>query len=336
MMIVRLVFILLLMLGGSKTAMPHALDPGYLSISQINDETWEVFWRKPDVQGAPMSIDAQLPETCTPRFGPAPSSDGSAWIASWVAICSRGLEGQTLQIKGLEQQNTDVLIRYQPKDTAASTKRLSSSSTQLVLPTAPSAMSVFRTYGLLGFDHILEGLDHLLFVMALVLLIPDKWRLVGTITAFTIAHSITLALASLGHISIPGPPVEAIIALSVVFLAVELLKRKDDQSRLSERAPWVIAFAFGLLHGLGFAGALQEIGLPDTDVVLALLAFNLGVEAGQLMFVAVILVTGFFFQNIIVESVPKQLAFQQRLTTLSAYAIGGVATYWLAERLAGF
>ncbi len=320
----------------AQEAQAHALDPGFLDLRQINEDAWQVFWRKPDVQGAPMQIDARLPEACTPPTGPAPTTDGTAWPSNWTAICAMGLPGQTITINGLELQATDVIVRAQPMDRGPITQRLTPENTSFTLPEAQSPLAVFRTYGVLGFDHILEGLDHLLFVFALVPLIPNTGQLIGAITAFTVAHSITLALAALGHLSIPGPPVEAIIAMSIVFLAIELLKRKQGAQRLSERAPWIVAFAFGLLHGLGFAGALREIGLPDTDIALALLAFNLGVEAGQLAFVAAILTAGFVLRRVmaVAGKIPEAL---QRVGTMTAgYAIGGIATFWLAERLSGF
>lgn len=317
-------------------ARAHALDPGFLDLRQIDEQAWQVFWRKPDVQGDPMLIDARLPETCTPARGGVPRSDGSAWVSHWTAICTGGLAGQTLTIEGLELQATEVLVRVQPQEGAPLIHRLTPDAVRFTLPDQQSSLAVFQTYGVLGFNHILAGLDHLLFVFALVLLIPNRGHLIGAITAFTVAHSITLALAALGHLSIPGPPVEAIIALSIVFLAIELLKREEGAPRLSERAPWIVAFAFGLLHGLGFAGALREIGLPDADVALALLAFNLGVEAGQLAFVAVVLTAGFALRKLVevAGEIPEKL--QTAGTVTAGYAIGGIATIWLAERLSAF
>ncbi len=185
------------------------------------------------------------------------------------------------------------------------------------------------TYFRLGVDHILSGLDHLLFVLALILLIRDRWMLVKTITAFTLAHSITLAGATLGLFNLPPKPVEAAIALSIVFLAVELVKSKPGEQRLAERLPWLVAFAFGLLHGFGFAGALMETGLPQSDVPLALLTFNLGVEAGQLLFVAVVRLPFRASQAIVTGPQPK-------LRLLAAYGIGSVSMVWLISRLASF
>ncbi len=326
-------------LGGMLLALQaaaHELDPGYLDIRQVEREIYQVFWRKPDVKGVPMSIDARLPDNCAPNIGPNPVSDGTAWHAHWTAVCAQGLAGQSLTIEGLEVQNTDVLVRFQLLDQAPVTARLTSEQTVLLVPETQTTLQVGWTYAVLGFEHILEGWDHLLFVFALVLLIRSKRRLVWAITAFTVAHSITLALAALGHVSIPGPPVEAIIALSVVFLAIEILKRDEAHLRLSEQAPWIVAFAFGLLHGLGFAGALQDIGLPDADIALALLAFNVGVELGQLAFLAVVLLVGFVLMAALKRLNAMSQALLGNANLVAGYAIGTIATFWLAERLYGF
>ena len=186
-----------------------------------------------------------------------------------------------------------------------------------------------RTYFRLGVDHILSGFDHLLFVFALVLLIGDRWMLAKTITAFTVAHSVTLAGASLGYVSLPQKPVEAAIALSIAFVARELIKMKPGERRMSEAYPWVVAFAFGLLHGFGFAGALKETGLPQNDVPLALLTFNLEVEAGQLLFVGVVLIAFAMARALMTVPVrPARLA--------AAYVIGTVSMIWLVARVSGF
>ncbi len=183
------------------------------------------------------------------------------------------------------------LARIEYRDGSVEIARLTPEKPAFVAAGTQTIGEVAQTYFRLGVDHILSGLDHLLFVFALILLIHDRWMLVKTITAFTVAHSITLAGASLGYFSLPQKPVEATIALSIAFVASELIKMKPGERRLSEASPWIVAFTFGLLHGFGFAGALKEIGLPQSDVGLALLTFNLGVEAGQLMFLAAVLVS---------------------------------------------
>ncbi|PRY22584.1 HupE/UreJ protein [Aliiruegeria haliotis] len=332
----KIVLAWLLVLASAAGAMSHALEPGYLDLRQLTPETWQVFWRRPDVQGAPMDIDADLPETCTPRRGDAPKSDGYAWITGWVASCPDGIGGGIVSIPGLDAQRTDVLLRVQPLDEPVSTIRLTPGEPAYRLPETLSTGSVFLSYIGLGFDHILEGWDHLLFVFALLVLIRDPWRLVGAITAFTLAHSITLALAALGHVTVPGPPVEACIALSIVFLAVEILKHEDGAYRLSERAPWLVSFSFGLLHGLGFAGALTEIGLPQGDIPVALLAFNVGVELGQLTFVAAVLVAIGMIRRIVPGMVRSMREAHSPGTAMMGYAIGSVATFWLVDRVMGF
>ncbi|MEA3274200.1 MAG: HupE/UreJ family protein [Pseudomonadota bacterium] len=191
-----------------------------------------------------------------------------------------------------------------------------------------SIAAAAQRYTLLGIEHILLGFDHLLFVLCLLLIVQGGWQLVKTITAFTLAHSITLALATLGLVQVPSPPVEASIALSIAFLAAEILRhRAGRDTGLTWRYPWMIAFAFGLLHGLGFAGALAELGLPQKEIPIALLFFNVGVEVGQLLFVGVILLLGYALHWI----------GQQRrdlLTRATAYGIGGMATFWFLQRSA--
>lgn len=332
---IRLVFALLAAICLTGQARAHALDPGYLEIASLEGETVRVFFRLPDVQGQPMEISAVLPETCSDRQGPAPAADGRAWSSAWITTCQGGLAGGTITIEGLEDTRTDVLMRAEIEGVNV-TARFTPTSTAMTLPLDPGPIDVLTSYFPLGVEHILGGFDHLLFVFALLLLIPDTWRLVGAITAFTVAHSMTMGAATLGWIALPAPPVEAIIALSIMFLASELLRRRQGEMLLSERYPWIVSFTFGLLHGFGFAGALREIGLPQGDVPLALLAFNLGVEAGQLMFVAAIVLIGWVGARM-VPALIEGLRTPGRLpATLSAYAIGSISAYWLIDRVSGF
>ncbi|NIZ63369.1 hypothetical protein DL239_20595 [Sedimentitalea sp. CY04] len=314
----------------------HALEPGYLEIQVLSGETHSLFWRKPDVKGKPMAMDVVLPVNCDLRSPPAPRYDGAAWVSRWTAKCDGGLVGRSIAIDGLERTNTDILVRFQDPDGSSFTSRLTPDQPSFALPKDPDAWQVLGGYIALGADHILAGFDHLLFVFALLLLIRDRWRLVGAITAFTLAHSITLAAASLGWLNVPPPPVEAVIALSIVFLAVELSKRRDDTMRLSERWPWLVSFSFGLLHGLGFAGALRDIGLPEGDLVMALLGFNLGVEVGQLAFVALVLAAAALVTRV-VPAIGLQLRRSgAALNTVFTYFVGIIAAYWFVERVTGF
>lgn len=313
----------------------HALQPGYLSVSPLAGDSYRVFWRKPNVQGRPMNINARLPSHCDAPIGPEAKSDGQAWVASWVATCIGGLRGGEITILGLEAQQNDVLLRLEGQDGQVQTVRLTQNNPSFTVLGDPKAMDVITTYLPLGLEHILEGVDHLLFVFALLLLIPDKWRLIGAITAFTVAHSITMALATLEWIALPNPPVEAVIALSIMFIASELLRRDPSAPRLSERFPWIVSFTFGLLHGFGFAGALREIGLPANDVPLALISFNLGVEVGQLLFITVALSARCVVRKLVPPS-GKWTAAEARLSVSGAYSIGGVSAYWVIDRVSGF
>ncbi len=234
---------------------------------------------------------------------------------------------------------TDVLVRVENLDGTTQVTRVTPSSPLFVVAAAPSALEVCRTYLVLGVEHILFGVDHLLFVLALLILVKGWRRLVGTITAFTVAHSITLAAATLGFVHVPSKPVEATIALSIVFVACEIVHRRSGRSGLTEAWPWIIAFSFGLLHGLGFASALREVGLPQNAVPLALLFFNVGVELGQLLFIsfvmAVVAVAVYAVRKLSQSKVTPQSAFAWS-ENVSAYAIGAVAAFWLIQRTLSF
>lgn len=313
----------------------HALQPAYLELRAVTGETYRVFWRIPDVQGNPMAIAVRLPESCVPSTAPTSTFDGGGWSASWLTTCSEGLEGGALTIDGLELQRTDVLVRLDLGSGTETAMRLTPEKVSFVVPEDPGTWEVFDAYLPLGIEHILSGLDHLLFVLALLLLIRDRWRLVGAITAFTLAHSITMAIATLEWFSLPAPPVEAVIALSIMFVASELVKRDGEHPRLSERYPWTVSFSFGLLHGFGFAGALQEIGLPPNDIPMALLSFNLGVEIGQLIFIAVVLSAAAALR-FVAPALRGAMRPGSATSVASAYVIGGVSAYWFFERFYGF
>jgi hydrogenase/urease accessory protein HupE len=252
-----------------------------------------------------------------------------SFFERWNVGCAGGLKGREISIDGLSSSVTDTLARIAYRDGTTEVARITPDSPTILVAGAQSRFEVVNTYLLLGIDHILTGFDHLLFVLALLLLIGDLWMLAKTITAFTIAHSITLAGATLGYFSLPQKPVEAAIALSIAFVASELIKIKAGERRLSQDYPWIVAFAFGLLHGFGFAGALKETGLPQLDIPLALLMFNVGVEAGQLLFVAAILVVVRAATALIaLPVVPARLA--------AAYLIGSISMVWFVTRVTSF
>ena len=314
----------------------HALQPGFLDLAVQDAATWRVTWRVPDVNGTAMAIAPVLPSTCQSLSEPVLRFDGAAHVAVWMLSCPEGLAGTDIAIAGLAQTQTDVLVRYELEPGRGGTLRLTPDAPGLRLPKVPSTVEVLRTYLALGVEHILSGADHLLFVLALLLLVPDRRSLIWAITAFTLGHSISLAAATLGWVVLPAPPVEAVIALSIMFLARELAVPAGQGQRWTERHPGAIAAGFGLIHGLGFARALLDIGLPQGEVPTALFAFNLGVEAGQLLFVAVVLATSLVLSRLLPlltaglrhgGAWPRQLA---------AYAIGTTSALWFVERIAAF
>jgi hydrogenase/urease accessory protein HupE len=242
-----------------------------------------------------------------------------------------GLTGTRIDIVGLQATITDVLVRVQMLDGSYSTTLVRPSKPWIEIATSRSSLEVATAYLMHGIEHILFGYDHLLFVLALILIVRSGRVLLVTVTAFTVAHSITLSLATLGVVHVPGPPVEATIALSILLLACEIIRSDRGQPSLTAQWPWLVAFSFGLLHGFGFASALTEIGLPRGDIPLALFAFNVGVEAGQLIFIAAVLVALQCAQWL------KFPAFVERhARPITTYAIGIMAAYWFIERLVGF
>ena len=311
----------------------HALQPGYLELRLIGEELYAVVWKKPAIKSQPMAISAQLPENCDPRTPVQPIWDGAAYVARWTARCSGSIEGGVIHIDGLDRTSTDVLVRFDFADGVTEARRLTPGDPSFTVPTQPSRLEVVRTYLLLGIEHILSGIDHLVFVLALLLLVKGARRLIFTVTAFTLAHSLTLAGATLGYVRLPGPPIEATIALSIMFVASEIMHSRQGNPGLTERYPWVVAFTFGLLHGFGFAGALAQIGLPQTSIPIALLFFNVGVEVGQLLFITLVLAA---------IALARQMTRRIDLTrpawawAVPPYAIGGIAAYWVIQRIAAF
>ena len=308
----------------------HESHPAYLQLKQVAPDTYEVRWLLP-VRGEGLRLALSVgfaADVSTVSRAPTKFTPGAV-VQRWKVRREGGLEGTAIQIDGLESTLTDVLVRLERLDGTTRTLRVVPSQPSFVLEAEPSGWEVVRTYLALGVEHILLGADHLLFVLALLILVKGVRRLGGTITAFTAAHSLTLAAATLGWVHVPSAPVEASIALSIVFLAREILSAQTGSGGLGSRQPWLVAFLFGLLHGLGFAGALSEVGLPAHAIPIALLFFNVGVELGQLAFVAVVLAL---------------LAGMKRvrwlgsgwLLPLPAYAIGAIAAYWTIDRFIGF
>lgn len=328
--IIRLA-LLFLCIGFATSAVADNFSPAFLQLTERNATTYDVRWKTP-------ARDEQTVLPVQPLF-PA----GTKFVVPWASTYSSGtavmigriavpggLPGKEIRFEGLTESRGEVLVRLVRLDGSEELTKVTIEDPRLTIGMEPSSVSVSVRYTGLGVEHILLGFDHLLFVAALVMLVANVRALVWTITSFTIAHSITLALVTLDVISVPRPPVEAFIALSIMFVAVEIVRQKQGRPSLASRKPWLVAFAFGLLHGLGFASALAEIGLPQNNIPLALLFFNVGVEIGQLIFVGALLALSFAVRRI---ANPAQL---RHAALVGAYAIGGLASYWLIDRVTAF
>jgi hydrogenase/urease accessory protein HupE len=307
----------------------HEMRPGYLEIRETAPAAYELLWKLPVRGGRQLQLAPQLPDLCRPLAPAASYATAGAQVTRWTVRCDGGMAGQRVEIAGLDNTFTDVLARVEHLGGAVQTVRIKPGESAFTIQASPRVLSLSGTYLWLGIEHIWLGIDHLLFVFALLLIVSGWRRLAATITAFTVAHSITLASATLGWVQVPQQPVEAVIALSILFLATEIVHGLRGRPALTARQPWIVAFVFGLLHGFGFAGALVEVGLPQQAIPLALLFFNIGVEVGQLVFVAAVLALGQFVRRL--GSLPlRQGQFA------ASYAIGGLAALWTFERIAGF
>lgn len=321
-------FLLVLLLSCFALDAPsHEVRPAFLRVQQTAPETFDFSWRVPARGEYRLAIYVRLPDHCTPRTEPRSWRQNATFIEQWTADCPGGLAGNSVSIDGLPATLTDALARVERLDGTTQVARLTPSEPAFTVTDTESWTEVALTYGVLGVEHILLGIDHLLFVLALLMIVPGWRALVATVTAFTVAHSLTLGAATLGWVHVPGPPVEAVIALSILFVAVEIVHWRQGRPGITRSRPWLVAFVFGLLHGFGFAGALGEIGLPEHAIPLALLFFNLGVEAGQLLFIAA--VHGAW---VVLRTVP----WPDWAWRVPVYAIGAMAGFWTIERIAGF
>ena len=318
---------LLLALIAASPAAADELRPGYLELTQQDAQHWKLVWKAPVLGGLATHARPLVPPQCR-QSAPTARLEGAALVAESMFTCSTDLAGSSVGLAGMDAVFTDALVRIAPLGRPVQAARLTPGHATVTVARVPDRWDVARSYFVLGVEHILTGYDHLLFVVALVLLLGRLGVVVRAATAFTLAHSLTLIGTTLGVIGLAQAPVEALIALSIVFLAVEVVKQDPASPRLSERIPWVVAFGFGLIHGFGFAGALREIGLPVGDVPTALLTFNLGVEAGQLVIVVLTLALLFAVRRFATPALrPVKLA--------ASYAIGITASFWFIQRLVG-
>ncbi|MFN2424877.1 MAG: HupE/UreJ family protein [Candidatus Binatia bacterium] len=307
------------------SAFAHALDPVLFELREKPDGGYDVTWKAPNAKIPGVNLVAVLPPECRTIGEVERRDEDDATISTWTIDCGGSLVGKTVGIDGLE--STDALLRIAMLSGAVDRRVLGADHARVTVAAEPSRFDVLREYGRLGIEHIAGGIDHLLFVFGLLLLTGGTRQLVATVTAFTLGHSVTLALAALGLVSVPQGPVEVVIAVTIFILAVELARDVGPRATLLRRRPWAMAFSFGLLHGLGFAGALREAGLPASDVPLALLSFNLGIEIGQLAFVAVVLVVLAVLRSVLASMPPW-------LGRVPLYAMGTASAYWILERAA--
>lgn len=314
----------------TNLAFADEIRPGYLELKESSENKFSVVWKVPAKGDKKLNLDVQLPDNCDYKTQPNSQLINGAYIERWVVVCDGGLVEKSISIPGLQFTNTDVLLRMEFVNDTSQSAHLSSKNYTYKIPAKASSLQIIKTYAWFGVEHILLGVDHLLFVFALLLIVTSKRLLLWTITAFTIAHSITLAGATLGVIHVAQEPVEAIIALSILFLAMEIINVQRGRFSLAAKWPWLVAFIFGLLHGFGFAGALIEVGLPQHAISLALIFFNLGVELGQLIFITIVFTLGWVLHAF------KQTKLMAWAKTATVYSIGGLSSFWLFERIGAF
>ena len=305
----------------------HQFAPALLDVSETAGGRVAVRWKQPLVRVQGSRLRPVLPGECQGVGKPSVKSDGQGVVASWQISCPGGLVGKTLAVDDIASSGADVLLHVTLPDGRSVRRVLTADQPSFRVPSAESKWQVIEGYARLGVNHILSGWDHLLFVLGLVLLMGRGRRLLWTITSFTAGHSITLALAALGLVRVPQVATDGAIALSIYALAIELMRSRAGHVTVMQLAPWVVAGGFGLLHGLGFAGALTAVGLPQGEIPLALFAFNVGIELGQLAFVAVVIA-------VTVATERLEVAWPRWTFRIPAYAIGSLATYWFLERLA--
>ena len=320
-------------------ASAHTFEPALLDFREREAGVFDMVWRPPGKESGAVLPDApplvpRLPAVCRVVAELGASDER---VATRVACGAGRLRGEAITVSGLAGSRVDAIVRITWSDGRATSGVLRDASESFVVPddagganvvTGTPARTVAARYVGLGIEHILRGTDHVLFVIGLFLLVGATRALVGTITAFTVAHSLTLAAAVLGIVTVPSAPVEALIAASIVLLARELLRTPDEPPTLARRFPWLVAFVFGLLHGLGFAGALAETGVPADQIPLALVSFNVGVELGQLAIVGTLLALAWV--------APRAFGRAAWGRTVPAYVLGAVASAWMIERILRF
>ncbi len=320
--------LLLAMLAHMPIAWAHEARPAYLEIKETAPGQFNVLWRTPLLSGMRLPVMLKLPENARNIKEPTLQELADSLVERrWIEAGPAGLAGERIEFVGLQGTITDVLVRVEMLDGRKSTTIARPSQPWVDLAASQTSWGVAGTYIVQGIRHILFGADHMLFVLGLLLIVKDRWMLLKTVTAFTVAHSITLAIATLGYAEAPMLPLNAAIALSILFLGPEIVRSWRGKTSFTIRHPWVVAFAFGLLHGFGFASALTSAGLPRHELPLALVTFNVGVEIGQLSFVALVLLLERSFRIL-------EVRWPRWAQVLPGYTVGGLGAFWTIQRLA--
>ena len=305
----------------------HEARPAYLEIKETAPGQFSVLWRTPVLAGMRLPLVLQMPDGVTNVKPPAVEELADSLVERrWIDAGPAGLAGRRIEFPGLQFTITDALVRVELLDGRTMQTIARPSQPWVEIPAAQTRWEVMGSYIVEGIRHILFGADHLLFVLGLLLIVGNAWMLVKTVTAFTVAHSITLAIATLGYAEAPALPLNAAIALSILFLGPEIVRVWHGETSFTIRHPWVVAFAFGLLHGFGFATALTSAGLPRQELPLALLSFNIGVELGQLAFVALVLAMGRSFRVL-------EVRWPGWVQALPGYTVGTLGAFWTIQRV---
>jgi hypothetical protein len=309
----------------ASLAEAHETRPGFLELRQTDADTYTFLWKKPSGGEIEIYIAPLVPAGCELTTSGNQALTPGALVVRGSLRCAGGIHGQTLAIDGLESTITDVIVRIHHADGRLENHLLKPMNPAVTLGVETTWWQRAGTYLRLGTEHILLGVDHLLFVLGLLLIVADRWMLVKTVTSFTLAHSITLAVATLGYASVPVAPLNAAIALSILFLGPEIVRRWRGDTSLTIRHPWIVAFVFGLLHGFGFASGLTTMGLPQVEIPAALLLFNVGVEIGQIGFVLLVLLLERSFRIL-------EIRWPRFIEAMPAYAVGSLGAYWTIQR----
>jgi hydrogenase/urease accessory protein HupE len=324
----RLAWSVVALLLAASIASAHEARPAYLEIKETTPGQFSVLWRTPVLAGMRLPIVLRFPDDVKNLRDPSVQELADSFLERrWIDAGPNGLAGKRIQFPGLQATITDVLVRVEMLDGRKWTAIIHPSQPWVEIAASQTWMEVTGTYLVQGIRHILFGADHMLFVLGLLLIVKERWMLLKTVTAFTVAHSITLAIATLGYVEVPVLPLNAAIALSILFLGPEIVRSWRGETSLTIRHPWVVAFAFGLLHGFGFASALTSAGLPRQELPLALVSFNVGVELGQLGFIALIVALERAFHIL-------EVRWPRWAQALPGYTVGSLGAFWTVQRLA--